>query len=103
MHKNKTKRNGNGHTTRSIRIEFANPTASAVAIAGTFNNWTPDSTYMVRLGDGRWAKDLALPPGRYEYRLIVDGAWMADPRAHETAPNPFGELNSVLKVSSAQG
>lgn len=101
MKNNNTKRNGNGHATRSIRIEFANATASAVAIAGTFNNWNPDSTYMVRLGDGRWTKDLVLPPGRYEYRLIVDGMWMSDPLAHETAPNPFGELNSVLKVSSA--
>jgi len=103
MKKNKTKRNGNGHTARSIRIEFANPTASAVAIAGTFNNWSPDSTYMVRLGDGRWAKDLALPPGTYEYRLIVDGAWMPDPCARESAPNPFGESNSVLKVNPAEG
>ena len=102
MKKNNTKRNGNGHTVRSIRIEFANPSASAVAIAGTFNNWSPDSTYMVRLGDGRWAKDLALAPGKYEYRLIVDGNWMTDPCAHETTPNPFGEWNSVLKVNAAQ-
>ena len=45
---------------------------------------------MVSLGDGRWAKELVLPPGVYEYRLVVDGEWMPDPRASETAPNPYG-------------
>jgi len=54
---------------------------------------------MVSLGEGRWVKELVLPPGVYEYRLVVDGEWMADPRASESAPNPFGEMNSVLKVN----
>jgi 1,4-alpha-glucan branching enzyme len=98
MKKHKTQKNGNGHVSQPIRIEFTHPTAAAVAIAGTFNDWRPDATRMVSLGDGRWLKELALPPGTYEYRLVVDGTWMADPRAGETAPNPFGELNSVLKV-----
>lgn len=54
---------------------------------------------MVALGAGRWLKELALPPGAHEYRLVVDGEWMADPRGNETAPNPFGGLNSVLTVN----
>jgi hypothetical protein len=53
---------------------------------------------MVALGAGRWMKELTLPPGVYEYRIVADGAWMADPLARETSPNPFGGLNSVLKV-----
>jgi 1,4-alpha-glucan branching enzyme len=92
------KTNGKGQTSRAIRVEFTHPTASAVAIAGTFNDWRPEATPMVLLGDGRWVKELVLPAGVYEYRLVVDGVWMPDPRASETAPNPFGELNSVLKV-----
>jgi 1,4-alpha-glucan branching enzyme len=99
MKKNKSHRNGNGEVSKSIRIEFDHPTASAVAIAGTFNDWRPDATQMIRVSDSRWMKDLALPPGMYEYRLVVDGVWIVDPRARETAPNPFGELNSVLRVS----
>ena len=54
---------------------------------------------MVSLGDGRWAKELVLPPGVYEYRLVVDGQWMPDPGATDSAPNPFGGMNSVLKVN----
>ena len=98
MKKNRTQQNGNGHATQCIRIEFTHPTAIAVAIAGTFNDWRPDVTPMIRVSHGSWLKELTLPPGRYEYRLVVDGAWIPDPAAHETAPNPFGELNSVLKV-----
>jgi len=101
MKKQKPQENGNGKTSQSVRIEFKHPTASAVAIAGTFNDWRPEATQMVRVADGRWLKDLALPPGLYEYRLVVDGAWMPDPSAVAAVTNPFGELNSVLKVNPA--
>ncbi len=29
---------------------------------------------------------------------MVDGKWITDPQARATVPNPFGGLNSVLKV-----
>ncbi len=55
---------------------------------------------MVAVGEGRWVKDLTLPPGSYEYCLVVDGGkWLPDPQAREMTSNPFGGRNSVLKVS----
>lgn len=89
---------GNGHGPQQVHVEFSRPMATAVAIAGTFNDWRPEVTPMVSLGDGRWIKELVLEPGVYEYRFVVDGDWMPDPHASETAPNPFGEMNSVLRV-----
>ena len=83
---------------RTVRVEFVDQTATQVCIGGTFNDWRPTVTPMVPLGGGRWSKELALPPGVYEYRLVVDGMWMPDPRATETVPNPFGGVNSVLKT-----
>jgi hypothetical protein len=50
------------------------------------------------VGDGRGQKETVLPPGTYEYCLVVDGEWMPDPQARETVPNPFGGRNSLLKV-----
>lgn len=85
---------------KRIHFEFISPTADSVAIAGTFNEWKPNATPMIALGEGRWAKDLALPPGDYEYRLVVDGQWTPDPQAAETVPNPFGGVNSVRKVGN---
>jgi 1,4-alpha-glucan branching enzyme len=84
---------------RTIHIEFNDASATAVSIAGTFNDWRPEATPMMPVGEGRWVKELVLPPGVYQYRLVVNGRWMPDPRVNETAPNPFGETNSVLKVN----
>lgn len=89
---------GSGSLAQTVHVEFVHETAAKVCIAGAFNDWRPEVTPMVSLGDGRWVKELALPPGAYEYRLVVDGEWMPDPRAAETALNPFGGINSVLKV-----
>ena len=93
----KTAANGSPRT-GSIHLQFFEPNAKDVCVAGSFNQWHPEATPMVSLGDGRWAKELALPAGRYEYRLVVDGAWITDPNASETTPNPFGSANSVLQV-----
>jgi 1,4-alpha-glucan branching enzyme len=92
--------NGNGR--HAVRVEFSHPSAAAVAIAGTFNDWRPEASPMVPIGEGRWLKDLVLPPGRYEYLFIADGQWLADPLAQATVPNPFGGVNSVITVPKGQ-
>ena len=98
--KNRTNHpNGGGSPASVVHLEFTHSAAAGtVCVAGTFNDWRPDATPMISFEDGRWMKELALPPGSYEYCLVVDGEWMPDPLAPETAPNPFGGLNSVIKV-----
>jgi len=86
-----------------VHLEYTDPKAAVVCVAGTFNDWRPDATPMVAMGNGRWRKDLTLPPGLYEYRIVADGEWMADPLARETHPNPFGGANSVLRVGDGTG
>lgn len=77
-------------------ITYQHPGATSVFISGSFNEWSPDATPLLNTGDGSWAVEIALPPGRYEYRFIVDGAWVDDPQAAEVAPSPFGNVNAVL-------
>jgi hypothetical protein len=55
---------------------------------------------MIALGDSRWGKELTLSPGRYEYRLVVDGEWFNDPTASEQTSNPHDSFNSVVIVRS---
>jgi hypothetical protein len=87
--------------TRRVHVEFIDSVAESVCIAGTFNDWRPEVTPMIHLGAGHWVKDLALPPGVYEYCLVLDGStWVTDPRASETTPNPFGGMNAVLRVAA---
>jgi 1,4-alpha-glucan branching enzyme len=81
-----------------VHFEFVHSTAQHVCIAGTFNDWHGSATPMISLGEGRWAKELLLPPGTYEYRLVVDGDWVGDPKANETVANPFGSHNMLLRV-----
>jgi len=85
-----------------VHFEFTHPTAATVCVAGTFNNWQPEAKALHASGGGRWVKETVLPPGTYEYCLVVDGQWMPDPLARETVPNPFGGRNSVLKVVSSE-
>ena len=99
---NKADRNdGVRHELKRVHFEFTSPSAESVAIAGTFNDWQPSATPMIELGKGRWAKDLALPPGDYEYFLVVDGyKWMPDPLAGDYVPNPFGGTNAIRRVGN---
>ena len=87
-------------TVRAVRLEVFQPGASDVCVAGSFNEWQPHATPLVPLGDGKWAKELTLPDGRYEYKFVVDGAWLPDPNAKEYVPNPFGTANSVIIVEA---
>jgi len=75
------------------------PRAKNVQIAGDFNNWQPEKTGMVKVGEsGVWQTKLKLPTGKYRYRLVVDGQWQQDPYNEQTELNPFGDLNSVIEV-----
>lgn len=81
-----------------VRFSCRHAGATAVYLAGTFNQWHPTATPLRHAGEGRWEVELELPPGVYEYRFIVDGVWLHDPEATQSVPNPFGGLNSVVTV-----
>ena len=82
-----------------VRFEYTNATARKVCLAGTFNQWQPEAKSLHSSGAGNWWKDTLLAPGTYEYCLVVDGHWMADPLAKTSVANPFGGRNSVLQVA----
>lgn len=84
---------------RWVRFELVAPEARTVFLTGSFKGWNPKAIPMMRLHDGKWAKELRLPPGRYEYLFVVNGNyWTPDPTVRDYASNPFGGYNSVLKV-----
>jgi len=75
------------------------PRANSVQIAGDFNNWQPEQTMMEKVGDsGVWQTQMKLNPGRYRYRLVVDGQWQQDPYNELNELNPFGGFNSVIEI-----
>jgi chromosome partitioning protein len=87
---------------REVIVRYRDLRASDVRIAGDFNGWVPDKgvrSLIESEGPTRvWTKILQLPPGRYQYRYIVDGEWREDPENPETAGGAVGGRNSVLVV-----
>jgi len=86
------------HEARAVSFEYFNSTAREVLVAGSFNDWQPHITPMSKQRGGKWSTELLLKPGRYEYRLVVDGHWKDDPMAARFVANPFGGLNCVVEV-----
>lgn len=80
---------------KRVTFTMTAPEAREVEVLGTFNGW--DALPMKGDGKGGWKAVVMLPPGIYEYRLKVDGAWMSDPGA-PAVPNEFGETNSIREV-----
>jgi 1,4-alpha-glucan branching enzyme len=75
------------------------PGARAASVAGSFNDWDVRRTPMRKESSGGWKATVWLPPGRYEYRFVVDGdRWLSDPAARESIVNQFGDTNSVVVV-----
>ncbi|MFC1474547.1 glycogen-binding domain-containing protein [bacterium] len=74
------------------------PYSRAVAVVGTFNNWDSRKSAMKKDANGTWKKMMYLAPGEYEYKFIVDDNWITDPGCVDAVYNPYGTLNSVLRV-----
>ena len=70
-----------------------------VYVAGTFNNWDPRQYPMLDNPDsGHYKTTLVLPPGRHEYKFVVNGEWRVDSNCPEWEPNDQGSRNSVIAV-----
>jgi hypothetical protein len=83
-----------------VRFELSAPTASRVALVGSFNRWNPVATPLERdPATGRWMVALTLPAGRHVYAFVVDGDVTADPAAPRAADTDFGPPNSVVLVA----
>jgi hypothetical protein len=82
----------------NVSFTLVRPRARQVSLCGEFNGWAPEAGPMTRHDDGHWEAIVALRPGRYEYKFLVDGEWLPDPFVQETVPNGFGSVNSVIKV-----
>lgn len=83
----------------TVRFVLVAPDARQVSLAGTFNQWDPQATPLVRAAaTGVWTATLRLPAGQHQYAFVVDGArWVPDPGA-PAVDDGFGRRNSVLTL-----
>lgn len=72
-----------GIPVRDCRTRFTyrlGRSARAVAVAGEWNSFSPTANPMTEQGAGTYVADLAIPPGDYGYKIVVDGTqWELDP------------------------
>lgn len=86
-------------TTRGVLFVQPADLGQTIAIAGAFNHWSPNATYMtLNRESGIFEARLRMYPGRHPYRLVIDGTWQTDVFNPLTEPNPHGELNSLIVV-----
>lgn len=83
---------------KPVTFKLHHGNASAVYVAGTFNDWNPERHALCPNPTGEWTVELAVEPGRHEYLFVADGCWLPDPNAQEWVENPYGGHNSVLSV-----
>ncbi|MBI2806691.1 MAG: glycoside hydrolase family 13 [Planctomycetes bacterium] len=81
------------------------PAAREVFLAGTFNGWDPKATRMIKDAEGNWRVAVALPPGRHEFKFVVDGVWCCEPGCEgpfhgcpKCVPNSLGTMNRLIEV-----
>lgn len=86
---------------QKVTFSYHDPSAQTVLVAGDFTGWNQAPLPLKKDKSGVWKKTVSLPPGRYEYRLLVDGQWRDDPHCADRQPNQFGGQNCVCTVNGA--
>ncbi len=82
-----------------VSFTFSDPAAMRVALVGDFTDWKAMPLDLKRQKNGLWKTTVALGPGSYEYRYLVDGQWHDDPNCQARRVNPFGSENCVRVIA----
>ncbi|HPS39589.1 MAG TPA: alpha-amylase family glycosyl hydrolase [Candidatus Cloacimonadota bacterium] len=84
-----------------VKFSYSPPTAGkhTVGLCGDFSGWR-----ILDLTDhhGVYELSLDLAPGKYLYKLVIDGQWLPDPSNKSMEPDPFGGMNSILLISETE-
>ena len=84
---------------RRVTFSFESSDAKEVILMGDFNNWNAKKHPMKSNGNGMWNKSVMIPPGRFEYKFLVDRQWEEDPQNDQTRLNCFGTYNNVFNLT----
>ncbi len=83
-----------------VTFTVAAKEANAVSVVGDFNNWDATEGELSKLKNGTFKAAFDMPKDNsFEYRYIVDGAYVNEPEADSYRWNAFANAeNSVLEV-----
>jgi glycosidase len=70
-----------------------------VQIKGQMNEWNAMAGFLAEK-EGKWNIDFNLFPGKYQYKLIIDGREQSDPKNPDSVSNGQGGYNSILTIGN---
>lgn len=76
------------------------PDAKEVYVVGDFNDWKLDDNSRMGKDNDIWKKKMNFIRGSYRYRFVVDGIWLEDSNNSNKVLNPYGEMDSLLELTS---
>ena len=89
-----------GQTT--FRYDSGGAAVKEVLVAGEFNSWADSvakgALAMKNTGGSLWEATTTLKEGTWEYKLIVDGNWMLDPKNPNKVSDGKGNENSAITI-----
>jgi 1,4-alpha-glucan branching enzyme len=97
QHNPENGRNSAKNSHKPVSFYCAAPNAKTVELAGDFNHWRP--LPMERSLDGWWLAHVELCHGHHQYRFVIDGKPMLDPRAMGSVRDEHGDQVSLVAVS----
>jgi serine protease AprX len=80
---------------------FHDDAAKSVSLASDLNGWDHLATAFTNESGGLWRAVIspAPLPGRYRYKLVIDGVrWIDDPNNGYKEPDEFGGMNSIVNI-----
>jgi len=84
---------------KKVGFQYKADPGSYVFLAGSFNQWNPQAHPLGETSvSGLFKTQIVLPPGKHEYKFVVNGEWQVDPNCTDFAPNDLGTPNSVISV-----
>lgn len=71
----------------------------SVHLSGSMNGWSEPGEALTRADDGVYSVELALRPGEYVYKFVLDqSTWISDPGNPNVIEDGLGGVNSVVSV-----
>ena len=81
-------------------FKYSSTTANNVSVAASFNNWSAETNPLAYNGDGEWIAEIELQPNYYQYKFVVDGNWIPDPKTNWQISDGGKNFNSIVKVGN---
>ena len=88
-----------GDSAKGAYSIWLNAPPQSVGLVGDFNGWNTESDVLTLGDDGVYALDVALAPGRYHYKYVLDGKeYISDPGNPLNETDGYGGTNSIMEV-----